>query len=318
MLGHYPENIKSEWLNIMGMPPNEYLAERVVWMDLLGWDLYRKLLDVDSTLLVEPKLAQDYAFYINYFTNVPYFYSKGGAVTVAPEDIPGMAETMEKILQHFEKEHPIYTKLDGIKNYACNILGRSKKILRIGVCRGDRTDLKAFSNVCGKGDFQNERKELDKKKADILQERARGISKAVKNQDADPILNSDDKIETNLNEIQEILNSLSSIAKTGLIAEKIKNAAIIVGTTAVSLSTPPQIPNVPLNIACFVELQPSLFDIFKMRHENIDVGRMVVYMRDKDVAKKEISRIFRIGNITRGERTVVLENLSSAFLKQTG
>ena len=61
-------------------------------MELLHWDSYRKLMDTDSPLLNDPKLAQDYAFHINYFTNVPYFCSKGGCVTVAPEDLPSMVE----------------------------------------------------------------------------------------------------------------------------------------------------------------------------------------------------------------------------------
>lgn len=313
-----PENVRSTWLEVMGMPPEEYLAERMTWMELPHWDSYRKLLDTDSPLLNYPKLAQDYAFHINYFTNVPYFYSKGGCVTVAPEDLPSMVETMRKILPYFQQAHPICDKLGKIRDFAGNILGRTKKILSKPIYKGDKAeDIKEFSKVSGKDEFQDERNELTEKKVEIFQKRGDGVLKSVKEGDPNPIIDSDVNIESYMDEMQEILNNMNSIMKRELRAEKVRNAAIIIGSIAVSLPAPPQIPIQPLNIACLVDFERSfhLFEVFKLKYKEIDCGPIVVYMQNRDVTKNQIEKMVKIGTITEKEGSEVLEKLSSAFGK---
>ena len=295
------ENTRNKWLNVMGQEPGEYLAERRKWMELLGWNSYFRLLMPDSPLLNEPKLAQDYAFHINYFTNVPYFYSKGGAVTVAPEDLPSMVDTMKKILSYFQQAHPISNKLNEIVRFIGDIVGRTKRILSKPIYKGNKAkDIKDFSKTSGKEEFQSERNGLTEKKVEIFQKRGDGILKSIKKKEPDPILDSDIEIENYLNEMQEILNNMGSIMKRELGLEKVKNAAIIIGSIAVSLSSPPHIPiQQPLNVACLVDFERSfsLFKVFKLKYKEIDCGPIVVYMQNKKVAEEQISRMIKIGAI---------------------
>jgi len=225
---------------------------------------------------------------------------------------------MREILPYFQQAHPIYDKLNKIRDFAGNVFGRTKKILSKPIYKGDKAeDIKEFSKVSEKEEFQDERNELTEKKVEIFQKRGDGVLKSVKEGDPNPIIDSDVNIEPYMDEMQEILNNMNSIMRKELRAEKVRNTAIIIGSVAVSLSAPPQIPIQPLNIACFVDFERSfhLFEVFKLKYKEIDCGPLVVYMPNKDATKNQIEKMVKIGIIKEKEGSGVLENLSLAFGK---
>jgi len=280
---------------------------------------------------------------------VPYFYSKGGAVTIVAEDLPHITETMKNVLKYFKQVYPYYkycwlviklknksvklirNKLNNIIRFSGNLLGQIKKVFSVPTYKynGNKPnpdDIKEFSKVHRDDNFKEQREELIKVKAKIYQKHWKGVSESIEKNDPDRMINADASIEGKLNEIEEILNNMGDIMEAHLTAQKVRNTAVIMGSLVLLYSAPPSLPlldqsfytlDQPLNIQCFVDFETlfHLFEVFKLKYQKIDCGPIVVYIGDKDTGYKTIERMVELGVIKKKDAPNIKQMLREAFEK---